>query len=555
MAIQTINVGTAANDGTGDDLRSGAIKINENFAEIDAAVTAFESLTIDDSPALASADRLVPIIPAASGLPSIDAQTLLLTVPNDTILMDRGIPYITNGSSNTLSLSSGSSTKIVYYDKSSRTLIRKAYNTGLTNTEKSNFLTIGTFRISNGVVSGSVSCGFTIRNGNTTYGNEHSATDMAAIYPPRLDPNPDPHLPIYDSVANTLTLTPDTVLTYGNDQLVLTQGSVISLNTQSSATRVFWNRVTGTFVTNTWNTVLTTPQLQNYVLVATIRKVGDLSPLNTINMSSPYTMNGRIFGYVETQPENRPDATIRGIGHRGYATVAPENTIPSLVACVRNNTFNLEGDIQWTSDNVPVLFHDSSVNRTTNGTGTVNSFTLAQLKALDAGSWFDAEFADTRVPTLAEALSFAKTHNCFFYLEAKDTITTAQAQIIYDEIRAAGMIDHVEVDSFSTASLLELAATGPDLNLGYIIGSVTTTNIDFVVNNLKNGTRGVSIVCSQGGLTTQNVRDVRLAGIYIVIWTITDDDELSTAISLNPDGIMTSGLNVAAALQKILDAS
>ena len=96
----------------------------------------------------------------------------------------------------------------------------------------------------------------------------------------------------------------------------------------------------------------------------------------------------------------------RGIAaHRGGATTHPENTLPAFAEAVRLGAHMIEFDVAISRDGVLVLMHDATVNRTTNGKGKVNEFTLAELKRLDAGAWKDARFAGARVPTLEEALA------------------------------------------------------------------------------------------------------------------------------------------------------
>ena len=90
----------------------------------------------------------------------------------------------------------------------------------------------------------------------------------------------------------------------------------------------------------------------------------------------------------------------RGIAaHRGGATTHPENTLPAFAEAVRLGAHMIEFDVAISRDGVLVLMHDATVNRTTNGKGKVNEFTLAELKRLDAGAWKDARFTGTRVLT------------------------------------------------------------------------------------------------------------------------------------------------------------
>ena len=92
------------------------------------------------------------------------------------------------------------------------------------------------------------------------------------------------------------------------------------------------------------------------------------------------------------------------IAHRGFSADAPENTLAAFDMALTNNYPDIEFDVQLSSDGVPVVIHDSTLNRTTDGRGPVNEHTLAQIIILDAGSWFDSSYCDSGVPTLLEVL-------------------------------------------------------------------------------------------------------------------------------------------------------
>ncbi len=92
------------------------------------------------------------------------------------------------------------------------------------------------------------------------------------------------------------------------------------------------------------------------------------------------------------------------IGHRGAAAAAPENTLAGLRKARELGCTWVEFDARISADRHPVLMHDATVDRTTNGTGLVSNHTVAQLHDLDAGSWFDGAFAGAEVPALESAL-------------------------------------------------------------------------------------------------------------------------------------------------------
>ena len=94
--------------------------------------------------------------------------------------------------------------------------------------------------------------------------------------------------------------------------------------------------------------------------------------------------------------------------HRGASAWAPENTLAALDAAWRAGATLAEIDVQMTRDGQVVVMHDHAVNRTTTGRGYVKDLTLEELRTLDAGSWFAQKFQGERVPTLREAIEWAR---------------------------------------------------------------------------------------------------------------------------------------------------
>lgn len=111
---------------------------------------------------------------------------------------------------------------------------------------------------------------------------------------------------------------------------------------------------------------------------------------------------GTIFFTCTPQKIQLPE---RGLcAHRGANRTHPENTLPAFREAIRLGAQMIEFDVRETRDSALVLLHDATVDRTTNGTGKVTEMTLAEIRRLDAGRWKSADFAGTRIPTLAEAL-------------------------------------------------------------------------------------------------------------------------------------------------------
>jgi glycerophosphoryl diester phosphodiesterase len=107
-------------------------------------------------------------------------------------------------------------------------------------------------------------------------------------------------------------------------------------------------------------------------------------------------------------------------GHRGYSRHYPENTLPALQAAKDWGATTVEVDVVLTADGEPIVLHDLTVNRTTDGQGFAADLSLERIHSFDAGAGFHARFAGTKVPMLAEVLDWANREDMGLVLEVKE---------------------------------------------------------------------------------------------------------------------------------------
>ena len=107
------------------------------------------------------------------------------------------------------------------------------------------------------------------------------------------------------------------------------------------------------------------------------------------------------------------------IGHRGAAAYAPENTLESIHTAADIGIEWVELDVKLTKDDIPILFHDDTLERTTNGAGAIAEINYDDLKQLEAGSWYSDSFAGVKIPTLEEAVDVLIARNLGLNLEIK----------------------------------------------------------------------------------------------------------------------------------------
>lgn len=144
--------------------------------------------------------------------------------------------------------------------------------------------------------------------------------------------------------------------------------------------------------------------------------------------------------------------------HRGANTIAPENTLIAFECALAGGFSHIEMDLHISSDGEVVVMHDDDLDRTTDGAGPIGDRTLAELRALDAGSWFDPHFAGTRLPTLREVFSLLERYDGRAYLELK----TAPPGPVLSLVREAGLLERVFFWSFNRQFLVDLREMCPE---------------------------------------------------------------------------------------------
>ncbi|WP_086866441.1 glycerophosphodiester phosphodiesterase [Streptomyces viridochromogenes] len=237
-------------------------------------------------------------------------------------------------------------------------------------------------------------------------------------------------------------------------------------------------------------------------------------------------------GYI--RPAGAP---LTVIGHRGASSAAPENTLVSQEIARRGGADFIENDVQPSKDGVPYILHDSTVDRTTDGTGPVRSLTSAQLDALDAGSWFAPHYKGARVPTLAAQLDDLRTRRGDLLLEIKGAHTKAEVATIVDTIRTHGMTGRVFVQSFEVDALRYTHELAPDLPLGLLR---STLDADPVA--LAKELHLAAYNPEDGALSKKPsvIADLHKAGVAVMVWTVDAPDRWKALESAGVDGVITN---------------
>ena len=161
------------------------------------------------------------------------------------------------------------------------------------------------------------------------------------------------------------------------------------------------------------------------------------------------------------------------IGHRGAAALAPENTWIGFDKALALGVDAIETDVQATSDGVLVLIHDLRLDRTTDGQGLVAETPWPVVRGLDAGSWFDPQYRDARVPLLDEALARygRRTH---IALEIKQPGIEIE---VLDRVKALGLLDAVTFTSFDFASVERIRREELAAHVGFLTSDISAASV------------------------------------------------------------------------------
>ncbi len=223
-------------------------------------------------------------------------------------------------------------------------------------------------------------------------------------------------------------------------------------------------------------------------------------------------------------------------GHRGDSVGAPENTIPAFQRALESDIAYLEADLQLTSDGVPVLMHDWTLDRTTDGTGPVWDITWAELRTLDAGSWHSPEFAGVQVPSLAELLDLLEGSEKGLLLELKGSWTAEQLVPVARDLELRGLGARVVVASFDIRSLSAMREVAPGVQRVIVSREVVGNPATLAA------TCGAVAIVTSGRFADENpetVSRIREAGLGVLVYTLNSEQSWASAVALGVDGIIT----------------
>ena len=223
------------------------------------------------------------------------------------------------------------------------------------------------------------------------------------------------------------------------------------------------------------------------------------------------------------------------ISHAACAGHAPENTLAGVNAALEIGADAIEVDVQASADGVPILMHDLTLDRTTNGSGDLAYLTWEQLSALDAGG--------EPVPAFAQALDLTRGR-ALLVAEIK---RAGCEEALADVIRNAGALDKVMVCSFLSPVLEAMRQAEPKLPGSLLIAPQSMGNWPSMRElALRLGLQAVSL--PHPSLNVDVVTQARHSGLAVYAWTADTESDIQRLIDLDADGIVTNYPDRALAL-------
>lgn len=216
------------------------------------------------------------------------------------------------------------------------------------------------------------------------------------------------------------------------------------------------------------------------------------------------------------------------VAHRGASGIAPENTLSSIRRALDIGARMVEIDVHTTGDGEIVVMHDPEVSRTTDGKGLISEMSLAQVRTLDAGSWFGPQFRGEAVPTLDEALDMVRGR-ADLCIEVKK----ASPQQVIGKVLEHGYLEHAIIFDFNHPRLYEARRLQAD---------VRTLALGVSHENLASVDVGLcsAVGCPFSKVDGELVEKAHRLDLAVFVYTVNQTDGMRKLAELGVEGIITN---------------
>lgn len=222
------------------------------------------------------------------------------------------------------------------------------------------------------------------------------------------------------------------------------------------------------------------------------------------------------------------------IAHRGASSDAPENTIAAFELALEQGADGIELDVHLSKDDHPVVIHDFTLERTTDGIGPVRERTVRELKRLDGGGWHSRIFRGQRIQTLQEVLERFRDRTRFWIeLKGGSGLYPGIEERVVAMIEIYEVLDRSLVQSFDHAALGRTRALNREIKLGALVAQPPLPPAWSIP-------AGADAVCPGVHLVTEDaVRALSGAGLDCYVWTVNEPAQMDRLVGWGVSGIIT----------------
>jgi glycerophosphoryl diester phosphodiesterase len=238
------------------------------------------------------------------------------------------------------------------------------------------------------------------------------------------------------------------------------------------------------------------------------------------------------------QATTSPEGSVEVIAHRGASADFPENTMAAFRGALEARADWIELDVMGSADGQAVVFHDETLDRTTDGEGPLAERTWAELAELDAGAWKAPDFVGERIPSLDELLEWSVGRiplNVELKVEGGGEPALVLTRTTVDLVRDHGALETTIFSSFDPVAVAEAARLCPECQVALLWdGRGGADPLEQV-----EATRARALHLAQRGLSADLVEGARARGLPLRVYTINTEADLRAVLDMGVDGVFT----------------
>lgn len=230
------------------------------------------------------------------------------------------------------------------------------------------------------------------------------------------------------------------------------------------------------------------------------------------------------------------------LAHRGANKVAPQNTLPAFKKAVEFSADGIETDVHLTKDGKLVICHNYTVDDTSNGKGTISDMTFEELRSLDFGSYFSADFKGVTLPTVEELFGVVKDMTLINIEIKAPQVKNDLVKRTVEEIYNFGLQDKVIVSCFEPECLREAKELAPELDtaLLYETGDLGNEIMSFGVANYCKQLKVRAAHPEHILVTKELVEDLHSNNLKVNPWTVNDEEAIIRLADWGCDALITN---------------